>query len=331
MTIVEAADQFLALHKSQRTRATYHQGLLRFFSHIQSRYALEPAVAPVDSLRIEHATSFLSSQMPPSVGSREDVATLRTALTYTAAVRKFYSYLAAFDIVPSISMEKLRVRLSGMLGRFQAPLPDVHTADLDQMLIYVKALPPQAQPERDLRRLKVAALVHMLYRTGLRVSELCALRRQDIDLRNGTAYVYRGKGGKSRVVRFDADTAQVLVDYWTARLDGSVAVALGRLPAFSGRDKPGRPGESITPRSVQRIVLECAQGAGVESTVTPHTFRHGLATTLVQRRVPESVVQRIMGHANLSTTQIYVHLVDEQVKDEYDGAFGEYRPPKVER
>ena len=67
--------------------------------------------------------------------------------------------------------------------------------------------------------------------------------------------------------------------------------------------------------------------AGLETTVTPHSFRHGLATELVRRRVRESVVQRLLGHASPATTQIYVHLVDREILEEYDDAFGEYRPP----
>jgi site-specific recombinase XerD len=74
-------------------------------------------------------------------------------------------------------------------------------------------------------------------------------------------------------------------------------------------------------------VGELAERAGVESAVTPHSFRHGLATELVRRRVRESTVQTILGHASPATTRIYVHKTAVEVAEEYQDAFGPYRPP----
>ena len=68
-----------------------------------------------------------------------------------------------------------------------------------------------------------------------------------------------------------------------------------------------------------------ARQAGIAARITPHSFRHGLATQLVEGKVPAPVVQRVLGHANLATTQVYVHLVDAEVRAEYQEAFGEYR------
>ena len=168
-------------------------------------------------------------------------------------------------------------------------------------------------------------MVYFMFRTGVRVSELCALRRRDIDLVAGAASIYRAKGGKSRTVLFDSGTADALVTYWTARGDGGRGVGL--LPVFSGRDKPGQPGNHIAPRTVEHIVAQLCVGAGVEETLTPHSFRHGLASDLVRRRVRESTVQTLLGHASPATTRIYVHKTAQEVSDEYQDAFGIYRKP----
>ena len=151
------------------------------------------------------------------------------------------------------------------------------------------------------------------------------MRRRDIDLGEGAANIYRAKGGKSRTVHFDGDTAMALTAYWTLR--GDPQRGAGALPAFSGRDRIGNPGTAISPRTVEHIVAGLAVGAGVESDVTPHSFRHGLATELVRRRVRESTVQTILGHASPATTRIYVHKSAVEVADEYQDAFGQYRPP----
>jgi integrase len=126
-------------------------------------------------------------------------------------------------------------------------------------------------------------------------------------------------------VLFDSETAEALVNYWAVRGDGGRGV--GAFPAFSGRDKVGRPGSNISPRTVEHIIAELCIAAGVEEDITPHSFRHGLASDLVRRRVRESTVQTILGHASPATTRIYVHKTAQEVSDEYQEAFGEYRKP----
>jgi integrase/recombinase XerC len=325
MTIHAAIDDFLiTLKKSPRTVATYGFGLRRFEGFLRGE-GLEPETAPVTALTTAHVVDFSTSLLPRDRQTREEVAAARTAQTYTASVRKFYKHLVANDYHPALSLEKMHLQLAAQQSGFAAPPPDVRTRDLDRILAFLDTMPKGKTPEQDLRRLKVIALIRFLYRTGTRVSECCALTRGDIDLEDGTAFVFRGKGGKSRRVYFDTATADALRRYWQARLDVTLPVALASLPAFSGRDIPGKADTAITVRSVERIVRDVARQAGVVAKITPHTFRHGLATKMVEGRVPAPVVQRVLGHANLSTTQIYVHLVDAEVRAEYQEMFGAYK------
>jgi site-specific recombinase XerD len=108
---------------------------------------------------------------------------------------------------------------------------------------------------------------------------------------------------------------------------GDPARGSGALPAFSGRDRIGNPGSAISPRTVEHIVAGLAERSGVESDVTPHSFRHGLATELVRRRVRESTVQTILGHASPATTRIYVHKSAVEVAEEYQDDFGQNSDP----
>jgi len=326
LSIEQAVEAFFGdLRLSPRSKKTYRIAIDDFVDYLRTHCQLDPASVPVSALTEDHAASFATARMPVDVRSPEDVSRMRTAQTKLAAVRKFYSYLVSFDLHPSLSTEKLRARLSTVMPRFTPPPPDVSTRDLDRILEHVRRLPREGHPARDLRRLKIRALVLFLYRTGVRVSELCALRRRDIDLTSGTAHIYRAKGGKSRTVHFDAETAEALLAYWTARGDAGRGAAA--LPAFSGRDKPGVPGRPISPRTVEHLIGQLAEAAGVERQVTPHSFRHGLATELVRRRVRESTVQTILGHASPATTRIYVHKTALEVAEEYQEAFGPYRRP----
>ena len=331
MTVAAAIDDFLTtMRKSPKTVVTYGYGLRKFTAFLENE-GFDAMTVAVTDLTTAHVVDFAASLLPQERQTREEVAATRTAQTYCAAVRKFYKHLVANDYHPTLSLEKMGLQLAGQQTGFSAPPPDIRTRDLNRILDFLAQQPKEEKPEADLRRLKVAALIRFLYRSGTRVSECCAMRRGDIDLEDGTAFVFRGKGGKSRRVYFDNDTAAALMRYWTARLDGSQPIALATLPAFSGRDSPGKPGARITPRSVERIVADVARQTGIAAHITPHSFRHGLATQLVEGKVPAPVVQRVLGHANLATTQVYVHLVDAEVRAEYQEAFGEYRPASEEK
>ena len=326
LTIAAAVDVFIAdLRLAPRSKKTYWHGITKFLRHLAQHEGIDPETAPVTALRPEHVTSFASVLVPPDIRTPEEVSQMRTAQNNISAVRKFCSYLSSYDLNNDLAGDRIKTRIAAMMPRFTAPPPDVKLSDLDRIVAFVDGLPREEKPNQELRRLKVRAMIRFLFRSGVRVSELCALRRRDVDLADGAANIYRAKGGKSRTVHFDGETAAALTAYWAMR--GDPARGAGALPALSGRDRIGVPGSAISPRTVEHIVAQLAEGAGVESDVTPHSFRHGLATELVRRRVRESTVQTILGHASPATTRIYVHKSAVEVADEYQDAFGPYRPP----
>lgn len=326
MSINTAEEVFFAdLRLAPRSKRTYRQGVRKFIDHLEKHEGIDPESTAVDKIEVRHITDFASLIIPEDVRTPEEVSAMRTAQNNLAAVRKFCGWLSAYDHHPNLPTDRIRVRLAAMMPRFTPPPPDVKLSDLETIVDYVLTGPREEKPVLELRRLKVRAMIMFMYRTGVRVSELCALRRRDIDLENGTASIYRAKGGKSRTVHFDAETARVLTTYWQAR--GDEARGSGTLPAFSGRDRIGVPGNAISPRTVEHIVAELCNEIGIESDITPHSFRHGLATELVRRRVRESTVQTILGHASPQTTRIYVHKSAMDVADEYQEAFGTYRSP----
>jgi integrase len=326
LTIAAAVEMFFGdLRLAPRSKKTYRHGMTKFLRHLEENEGIDTSVAPVSIIKTEHVTAFASILVPEDIRSPEEVSQMRTAQNNLSAVRKFCAYLSSYDLNQGLAGDRLKTRIAAMMPRFTPPPPDVKLSDLEAIVEYVNRRPREQRPHLELRRLKVQAMIRFLFRSGVRVSELCALRRRDIDLNGGTANIYRAKGGKSRTVHFDVDTAEALTAYWTAR--GDAVRGSGALPAFSGRDKVGNAGTAISPRTVEHIVAELAEGAGVEGDVTPHSFRHGLATELVRRRVRESTVQTILGHASPVTTRIYVHKTAMEVAEEYQDAFGPYRPP----
>jgi len=153
------------------------------------------------------------------------------------------------------------------------------------------------------------AILEMLFSTGLRVSELCSLTR-DIDL-SRDEFSIRGKGGKVRVVFLSTDAKDVLKKYLNERTDMSEALFVS---VSKNKDKV-EDNKGLDRRSVERIVKKHATMAGITKKVTPHVLRHCFATDLLSNGADIRAVQQLLGHADISTTQIYTHVTDKHLRE----------------
>src|SRR4029079_2020770 len=124
----------------------------------------------------------------------EEVSQMRTAQNNISAVRKLCSYLTSYDLNTDLAGYRTKTRIAAMMRRFTPPPPDVKLTDLERIVRFTESLPREEKPQLELRRLKVRAMIRFLFRSGVRVSELCALRRRDIELADGAANIYRAKG-----------------------------------------------------------------------------------------------------------------------------------------
>lgn len=146
------------------------------------------------------------------------------------------------------------------------------------------------------------ALIALLYSTGMRVGELVQVRRRDIQ---GETIKIRGKGNKERIVFVDETTQIYLQDYIASRTDSVPFLFYSRKIA------------GLTVSGVQQIVRQLGKDAGIMCEVTPHVLRHSYATHMAQEGVSAYHLQRLLGHADISTTQIYVHLSGADLKNAY--------------
>lgn len=166
--------------------------------------------------------------------------------------------------------------------------------------------------------LRDRAIFEFLYSTGCRVAELTGLELSRVDLIEGTAKVL-GKGSKERVV-FLAEPARRAVE---AYLPQRLALRTRRGKGLKTAREPlfvNSRGEALTERGVEYIIDTYAAKAGINKRISPHAFRHSFATHLVQRGADIRVVQELLGHANVSTTQIYAHVDMERLRKVYDRA-----------
>jgi site-specific recombinase XerD len=159
-----------------------------------------------------------------------------------------------------------------------------------------------------LQALRDKAILELLFSTGLRVSELCSLTR-DINL-NTDSFPIRGKGDKVRVVFLSDSAKNALKKYLAKRVDVDDALFI-RL----NKEKSRGGDLSLNKRSIERIVKQNAIKAGISKKVTPHVIRHSFATDLLSNGADLRSVQMLLGHANISTTQIYTHVTDTQLRD----------------
>ncbi|MHB8836087.1 MAG: site-specific tyrosine recombinase XerD [Candidatus Methylomirabilia bacterium] len=165
-----------------------------------------------------------------------------------------------------------------------------------------------AHPDRGTRTgLRDALLFALLYDCGLRVSELAALRLEQLDLESWLIRV-RGKGDKERFVPFGEEAREAILAYLERSRSHSRRAA-GNRHLF-----PGARGSHLTRQRAWQIVKAHLAGAGVTRTVSPHTLRHSFATHLLDNGADLRAVQLLLGHADISTTQIYTHLSQERLR-----------------
>ena len=170
-----------------------------------------------------------------------------------------------------------------------------------------------------LRSLRDKAILELLFSTGLRVSELCALKRDSFNEAKAGEISIRGKGGKIRVVFISDSAKQAVKNYLDKRIDAEEALFVSdRLIASRANDINLSRLSSysrLTPRSVERMIKQRAIEAGISKKVTPHIIRHCFATDLLSNGADIRSVQALLGHSNIATTQIYTHITDKQLRD----------------
>lgn len=280
---VTAFLRHLAVEKnaSPHTLRSYRSDLADFEQHLAAR-SLTPVDTDVRTVRGWLAALHERGLDPASVARK------------LAAVRSFYRFLVRRGVVERNPARELRgPRLTRKLVGF---LP------IDEATAVVGARRlGGATRERDV------AILELLYATGLRVSELAGLDLDAVDGESRTVRVL-GKGRKERIVPYGAAAAQALAAYLGPR-------ATGRGPVFTN-PRGGRLGV----RSIRTIVGRAAGAAGVTRRVSPHTLRHTFATHLLDAGADLRVIQELLGHSRLSTTQRYTHVGADQLMRVYDAA-----------
>jgi integrase/recombinase XerD len=278
---------------SEATIRAYRTDLLDF---ADSR----DAVADWDS-SADAAIRYIAMLATPG-RSKRTVLRATTLRRRAASLRGFYRFCYTEGLIKT-----------DLAARFDLPrqprlLPEVLSVDQVVALL-------EARPTNNPVAIRDRALLELLYASGLRISEAIGLDRDDLSLEEGLVRVV-GKGDRERQV----PVGEVAVD-WLKRYVGEVR------PGWLELAKPplvrGGPvflsirGERLDRRRAWEMLVSAARAAGLPEGISPHTLRHSFATHLLEGGADLRIVQELLGHANISTTQLYTHLTGERIKDVY--------------
>ncbi|OGZ01164.1 MAG: hypothetical protein A3B13_03585 [Candidatus Liptonbacteria bacterium RIFCSPLOWO2_01_FULL_45_15] len=294
-------------NRSPKTRESYEHYLKEFLSFAKIKSPSDITDDAVRNFRIALARPNFSQK---NLGGRARKELKKiTQNYYVIAIRNFLKYLAKRDI-KALSADK--IELPKTPSR-QISIIEYH--DLERLL--------SAPSGSDLRSLRDRAILETFFSTGLRISELCSLSRY-IDLERGELTI-RGKGDKLRIVFLSERAKKAIKNYLDKRTDADEAmfVSLTKKPGVKSHESKviGR----IIPRAVQRLVNFYARKAGIADHITPHQLRHQFATDLLLNGADLRSVQSLLGHSNISTTQIYTHLTNKELREIHKSFHGRRR------
>lgn len=292
-------------NKARRTIENYHHYLARFSAYAKSQGIKNPSQVNLDTVRSYRL--YLNRLVDENTGRS---LKLITQNYHVIALRAFLKYMAKRD-VETLSAEKIE------LAKSPSREIDVLTnEEIGRMMEAIKQEPLEVLQLRD------SAILEMLFSSGVRISELTQLKIKQLNLERGE-FTVRGKGDKLRLVFLSPHAIDCIKKYLKKRGDNNPALFVShskigntvtkQMESIGGDTKLNSPG--LTPRSVQRIVKKYAMLAGIMHKVTPHTFRHSFATDLLQNGADIRSVQTLLGHASITTTQIYTHVTNAALRE----------------
>jgi len=275
-------------HYSPHTVRAYQTDLEQFIEFIVERMRT-PESLSVEDVTKEDIRLFLAARVRHGMSKRSVARKL-------ASLRAFFGYLSRNGVITSDPTLTL-----------YAPKQDKHLPEFlreEEMMDALNAIETRsATGTRD------RAILEFFYGTGMRLSELVTVNVSDIDFTSGTVRIF-GKGRKERVLPMGRHIGEVLKQYVTRRVE--FRPKAGELALFLNRS-----GKRISPRGVQLVVKKRLQQVSEKKKLSPHMLRHTFATHLLDRGADLNAVKELLGHASLSTTQMYTHLTLDRLKKVY--------------
>lgn len=227
----------------------------------------------------------------------------KTAKRKIASIKALFHYLEYKEVIEQNPFHKIQVR-------FREPVILPKTIPLHTLETFLSTIYKQCQNAKtDYQKrnaLRDAAVIELLFATGIRISELCALKDNDVNLYEGTILIY-GKGDKERRIQIgNQDVIQILKKYKNNYQNEILSC---------NRFFVNQSGKPLSDQAVRRMINKYASLASIELHITPHMFRHTFATSLLEADVDIRFIQELLGHSSINVTEIYTHVAVAKQKD----------------
>lgn len=285
-------DQYLFYCQHQKmlndkTLHAYRIDLAQFEEYVQT-----DRIDEIDSTLIENYLVYLHKNYQPKTVKRK-----------IASIKAFFHYLEFRDVLEQNPFHKVQVKY-----REPVILPKIIPLNIIETLLQtVYAQRQYAATEYQRRNaLRDAAVLELLFATGMRISEVCSLKPQDMDLDNGVILIH-GKGAKERRLQIgNSDVVNILIEYAN---DYSNEIA------EAGYFYANQNGHPFSDQAVRRMISKYASLSGISMHITPHMFRHTFATSLLESDVDIRYIQEMLGHSSITITEIYTHVATAKQRD----------------
>lgn len=263
--------------KSAHTIKAYSTDILQFLNFLEE---------DIKNVQLSHLRSFLSYLSLKALSQRSINRKL-------SSLKSFFEFLAYYNF----TKKDPTLLLKG--PKFSKPLPEILSIEeIEKILACLK--------EENFQNLRNRSIIHLLYSSGLRASELISLKESDISFLREELRII-GKGNIERIAFFDKKAKAVLLRYLPLKkkLFKSDYVFLNRF------------GEQLSDRYLRKTINELTKKAKISKKISPHTFRHSFATMLLNKGVSLKAIQELLGHASISSTQVYTHVSKEELRKCY--------------
>lgn len=276
---------YLAVEKglSENTLESYGRDIRKFLSFVDKK-----GITAAEGIKYNDILDFLSD-------SKEQGYSATSTVRSIVSIKQFFKYLLLEKVIEENPTAHIRT------PRMKKSIPGVITLDEVERIL---SAPDESTPEG----LRDAAMLEILYATGIRVSELIGIKLNDVNFELGFVIVY-GKGSKERIVPIGDKAKEKLIEY----------LRDSRPALLKSRDAKAlfvtRLCRGMTRQGFWKIIKNNALKAGIAKKISPHTLRHSFATHLLERGADLRTIQIMLGHSDISTTQIYTHVESERLKE----------------
>lgn len=284
----------------------------RYLNHCRFEKCLDAKTLKAYKIDLDQFNKYIKSSgggydkecLQSYIASLHSKYAVKSVKRKIASLKAFFNFLEYEELIETNPFSKMRVKL-------HEPFMLPRSIPFDIICTLLQGAYRQVETNKDGKyqrkvNLRDIAVLELLFATGMRISELCCLRAEDVNLRDGSVKIY-GKGAKERLIQIGNQDVLVALNTYYQTFSNEIEE--------TGWFFINRRGHQLSDQSVRIMIHKYCEIAGIKMHITPHMFRHSFATLLLEEDVDIRYIQRLLGHSSIVTTQIYTHVTSRKQRD----------------